>query len=95
MNYLDRADEAYEERRDEPWTTMSVVPLDKYKANLRVVEELVNGGIYVHVYSYETHVACGLRGGGKLVQSQWYSMTTSKHINYAAKELNMKVVKLF
>ena len=74
MNYLDKADETYEERRDEAWMNNEIIQLDKYKANLTVTRE---------------------RLGGKLMQSQWYSTTTQKHVNYVARELNMELIKLF
>ena len=94
MNYLDKADEMYEEKRDEAWMNIEVIQLDKYKANLTVTRERLGGDYHINVFSYETLVATGVEGGS-LIQSQWYSTTTSKHVNYVAKELNMKLVKLF
>ena len=94
MNYLDRADEAYEERRDEAWMNIEIIQLDKYKSSLTATREREGGDYRINVFSYETLVATGLEGGA-LIQSQWYSTTTSKHINYVAQELNMKVVKLY
>lgn len=44
-----------------------------------------------YVYSYNTKVA--IIEDGKLVVNNWYSVTTSKHVSYAARELNLKVVK--
>ena len=43
MNYLDKADEMYEERRDEAWMNIEVIRLDKYKANLTVTRERLAG----------------------------------------------------
>jgi len=57
---------------------------DKYKANLREH----NGDIW----SYSTKVA-EIRNDGKLHQLGWWSVTTQKHINYAAKELGLELVK--
>ena len=94
MNYLDRADEMYEERRDEAWMNNEVIQLDKYKANLTVTRERLGVDYHINVFSYETLVATGLEGGA-LMQSQWYSTTTQKHVNYVAKELNMELVKLY
>jgi len=94
MNYLDRADEMYEERRDEAWQSIEAIQLGKYKANLTVTRERLGGDYHINVFSYETLVATGLEGG-KLMQSQWYSTTTQKHVNYVAKELNMELVKLY
>ena len=94
MNYLDKADEMYEERRDEAWMNINVIQLDKYKANLTVTRERLGNDYHINVFSYETLVATGLEGG-KLMQSQWYSTTTQKHVNYVARELNMELVKLY
>jgi len=59
----------------------------KYQMNLRLVEkENVR-----YVQSYETLVA--KIEGQKLIQLGYWSMTTQKHINYVAKELNLQLVK--
>jgi len=99
MNYLDKADESYEEMRDEGWRwgephTRSI-DMKKYKQNLRVYSEYVNGETYIQVYSYDTHVAHGKESKGILIQAQWHSATTQKHVNHVASLLGMKVVKLF
>ena len=94
MNYLDKADEMYEEKRDEAWMNIEVIQLDKYKANLTVTRERLGGDYHINVFSYETLVATGLEGGA-LMQSQWYSTTTQKHVNYVARELNMELIKLY
>ena len=57
---------------------------DKYKENLREH----NG----EIWSYSTKVA-EIKDDGKLHQLGWWSVTTQKHINYAAKELGLKLVK--
>ena len=57
---------------------------DKYKTNLREH----NG----EIWSYSTKVA-EIKDDGKLHQLGWWSVTTQKHINYAAKELNLELVK--
>ena len=63
--------------------------LDKYKMNLRV-----NGN---EVYSYNTLVAEII--GDELHKVAWRvngmtsSPTTSKHVNYVANELNLKLIK--
>ena len=56
--------------------------LKRYKQNLRVIGN--------DVYSYNTHVA--EIAGNKLYKLKW-SVTTQKHINYVANELNLKIVK--
>ena len=56
---------------------------DKYKVNLRQVGD--------DIYSYSTKVATIHQD--KLIQHGYWSMTTQKHINYAAKELGLELVK--
>lgn len=55
---------------------------DKYKQNLKYD--------FDYVYSYGTPVA--EFKGKRLIQLGYWSMTTQKHINYAAKELDMKLI---
>jgi len=61
--------------------------LDRYKQNLRIVNN--------DVYSYNTHVA--EIDGDKLYKVKWRvngmssSVTTTKHINYVAKELGLTI----
>ena len=57
--------------------------LKKYKQNLRIEGN--------KVISYVTHVAT--INGNKLEQLGYWSMTTQKHINYVAKELNLNLIK--
>lgn len=57
--------------------------LNRYKQNLRVMGN--------NVWSYNTHVAT--IDGDKLHQLGYWSMTTQKHINYVAKEYNLKLIK--
>ena len=56
---------------------------NKYKQNLRK-----DGN---KIISYTTHVAT--IKGNNLHQLGWWSVTTQKHINYAAKELNLNLIK--
>ena len=56
---------------------------ERYTQNLRYM--------YPFVYSYDTKVA--EVKGDELHQLGWWSVTTQKHINYASKELNLKLVK--
>ena len=58
---------------------------DKYKKNLQYVDG--------YVISYDTKVA--KKDGDELIVDKWWSMTTSKHINYAARELGLTVIKLY
>tara|TARA_B100001059_G_scaffold214236_1_gene230811 strand:- start:50 stop:247 length:198 start_codon:yes stop_codon:yes gene_type:complete len=61
---------------------------NRYKQNLKQINN--------DIYSYDTHVA--EIKNGKLYKLKWnvYGMTssptTSKHINYVARELNLEVV---
>tara|TARA_B110000305_G_scaffold240002_1_gene309313 strand:+ start:1446 stop:1667 length:222 start_codon:yes stop_codon:yes gene_type:complete len=57
--------------------------MDKYKQNLNVIDD--------KVYSYNTHVAT--INGTQLIQLGWWSVTTQKHINYVAQELNLTLIK--
>lgn len=57
--------------------------LERYKRNLKVVGD--------KVYSYDTHVAT--IDGDTLIVHGWWSATTSKHVNYVAKEFNLNIVK--
>ena len=62
---------------------------DRYKQNLKMINN--------DIYSYDTHVA--ERIGKYLYKLKWRvngmssSPTTTKHINYAAKELGLTVIE--
>jgi hypothetical protein len=55
----------------------------KYKQNLRLIGN--------NVWSYSTIVA--KIEDDKLIQLGYWSVTTQKHINYAAKELNLTLIR--
>jgi hypothetical protein len=57
--------------------------MKKYKQNLKLEGN--------KVISYTTHVAT--IKGDELHQLGYWSMTTQKHINYVAKELNLVLIK--
>jgi len=57
--------------------------MEKYKQNLRIEGN--------KVISYITHVATIKEN--ELHQLGYWSMTTQKHINYVAKELNLTLIK--
>jgi len=57
--------------------------LERYNQNLRIEGS--------KVISYVTHVAT--IEGNELHQLGYWSMTTQKHINYVARELNLKLIK--
>jgi hypothetical protein len=59
--------------------------MKKYKQNLRIEGH--------KVFSYNTLVARINRGETHLTQLGWWSMTTQKHINYVARELNLTLIK--
>ena len=63
--------------------TLSQLP--KYKENLMVSDDTI--------FSYLTPVAKIDHVEKKVIVEYWYSMTTSKHINYVAKEFNYEVVR--
>jgi hypothetical protein len=56
---------------------------ERYKQNLRRIDN--------DIYSYSTRVAEITPAG--LKQLGYWSMTTQKHINYVARELNLKLIK--
>ena len=56
---------------------------DKYKTNLTKVNN--------DIYSYTTKVATIDKDN--LMQLGYWSVTTQKHINYVAKELNLTLIK--
>ena len=58
--------------------------LNRYKQNL-----CIRGN---HIVSYETHVATIDHENKTVTPHGWWSVTTSKHINYAAGQLKYKVV---
>ena len=58
---------------------------DKYKQNLKAD--------YHNVYSYDTKVAEIDNVKRQITPFQWYSVTTSKHINYIGSEYDYKVNK--
>ena len=100
MNYLDRADDVYEEMRDEAWLSqhVEVVKLPRYNQNLRLEKVAYKGGNVYRVYSYNTLVAESFNGVS-LIQYDWSHVTkatstTQKHILYVANHLGLKVVKL-
>ena len=58
---------------------------DKYKQNLRATDN--------HIYSYETKVAEINYETRTIKPLGWWSMTTSKHINYVGSEYGYEVQK--
>ena len=59
--------------------------LDRYKENLRVTDTAV--------YSYDTEVAKIDDKKRTVTPLGYWSVTTSKHINYVAREYGYEVVK--
>ena len=59
---------------------------DKYKQNLRATED--------GVYSYDTRVAFIDHSNRTIKPLGWWSVTTSKHINYVGSEYGYKVQKV-
>tara|TARA_R100001480_G_scaffold148698_1_gene148330 strand:+ start:4926 stop:5111 length:186 start_codon:yes stop_codon:yes gene_type:complete len=60
-----------------------MIHLDRYKQNLHIKDN--------NVYSYNTNVATIVND--KLIVLGWWSVTTSKHINYVARELDLDIVR--
>ena len=48
-----------------------------------------------YIYSYETNVATIDHDQKHVIIKNWYSVTTSKHINYIANLLNYQTIKLY
>lgn len=68
--------------------TTLVKRLPRHKKNLCIVKD--TQGVY-YVKSYSTLVA---RVTPKaLIQLGWWSVTTQRHINYAARELSLPILK--
>ena len=59
---------------------------DKYKQNLRATDN--------YIYSYETKVAEINHETRTIKPLGWWSMTTSKHINYVGSEYGYEVQKV-
>ena len=66
---------------------MKALKFKKYTENLSLVD--IDGETFVQ--SYSTLVA--KVDGNHLIQLGWWSKTTQKHINYAAQELNLNLIK--
>ena len=62
---------------------MKLQKLDKYKQNLSIIKG-------VNVYSYTTNVA-DIKGD-ELHVFGYFSKTTTKHINYVARELGLTII---
>ena len=58
--------------------------MDKYKENLLVSD--------TNIYSYLTDVATINHNKKEIIVKKWWSVTTSKHINYVGREYNYKVI---
>ena len=60
-----------------------ITKFNRYKTNLTKVNN--------DIYSYSTKAAT--IKNNNLIQLGWWSVTTQKHINYVAKELNLNLIK--
>ena len=67
-------------------TATTRTALDKYKQNLKVD--------YNNIWSYETKVAEINHRDRTITPLGWWSVTTSKHINYVASEYDYEVQKV-
>ena len=59
--------------------------LNKYKQNLKIDNN--------YIYSYDTKVAKINHNNKTIKILGWWSVTTSKHINYVVNQYNYKVLK--
>ena len=64
------------------WAFRGMRKFNRYKQNLTQQGN--------KIWSYSTHVAT--IKGDELHQLGWWSVTTQKHINYVANELNLKLI---
>ncbi len=48
-----------------------------------------------YIFSYNTNVATIDHDKRQVIVKNWYSVTTSKHINYIANLLNYQTIKLY
>lgn len=64
---------------------------EKYQMNLRIIYK--DGVDYIQ--SYDTLVAKIDWDEREAIVNEWYSVTTSKHINYACKEMGLSVKILY
>jgi hypothetical protein len=48
-----------------------------------------------YIFSYRTKVATIDHDKKQVIVKNWYSVTTSKHINYISNLLNYKTIKLY
>ena len=62
---------------------MKIKKLDKYKENLTIIND-------TDVYSYTTNVA-DIKGD-ELHVFGYFSQTTTKHINYVAKQFGLTII---
>lgn len=62
---------------------------DRFRENLRMIEEADGSG---YVYSYDTKVAEIDHLARTVIPLGYWSVTTSKHINYVAREYGYEVV---
>ena len=63
-----------------------MITFDKYKQNLKATDD--------SVYSYKTRVAEIDHKNRTITPLGWWSVTTSKHINYVGSEYGYKVQKV-
>ena len=75
----------YKNLQNKYGTLNSYQSLDKYKQNLKVSDDAV--------ISYNTLVALIDHDKKQIKVLGWWSVTTSKHINYVANEYNYELIK--
>ena len=73
------------QKKTKPQKAEGLQTFDKYKQNLKAD--------YHNVFSYDTKVADIDHNTRQITPLGWWSVTTSKHINYVASEYGYKVQK--
>jgi len=74
------------ELRERMINKKGVNSFNRYKQNLRATED--------HIYSYDTKVAEIDHKNKQITPLGWWSVTTSKHINYVGSEYGYEVQKI-
>lgn len=63
---------------------------ERYQTNLHACRKEHGQNVVWHVYSYNTLVA--VQSDHTLRELDYWSVTTRKHVNYAARQLGLEVV---
>jgi len=87
MTYAEIHNEVKEEiNKGFPYVDNGIKTFDRYKQNLKATKK--------HIYSYNTRVAEINHVKREIRPLGWWSVTTSKHINYVGSEYGYEVQKI-